>query len=245
MEVHLRRLGAEIELEADQPDQAALQIEIAHRICDELGLADVAPTIESLDALVKLSYGQVEEALASARRATSLLQRGTELPHLVWFRRHLVAKAAGEEADAVDSLARAVDAPDPCSRLVWIRRSPPGHDPGHTTSGRSSRPGIGAFPRSRKCAYRWQGSRSGDRSRGRTGPRFAGPCPIRPTSTSPIRSGAGGSECMRFLDEAHQQGADPRIEDVAIALGVSVATVRRDVAELRRTVSGLNTRGSR
>jgi hypothetical protein len=49
----------------------------------------------------------------------------------------------------------------------------------------------------------------------------------------------------RFLDEARHQGADPRIEDVANALGVSVATVRRDVAELRRTVSGLNTRGSR
>ena len=76
VEVHLRRLGAEIELEDNQPDQAELQIEIAHRICDELGLADVVPTIETLDALVKLSYGRVEEALASARRATSLLQRG-------------------------------------------------------------------------------------------------------------------------------------------------------------------------
>jgi DeoR/GlpR family transcriptional regulator of sugar metabolism len=49
----------------------------------------------------------------------------------------------------------------------------------------------------------------------------------------------------RFLTEAHLQGADPRIEDVATALEVSVATVRRDVAELRRTGSGLTTRGSR
>ena len=49
----------------------------------------------------------------------------------------------------------------------------------------------------------------------------------------------------RFLSEANRQGADPRIEDVAAALGVSVATVRRDVAELRRSGFGLTTRGSR
>ena len=49
----------------------------------------------------------------------------------------------------------------------------------------------------------------------------------------------------RFLSEANRQGADPRIEDVAVALGVSVATVRRDVAVLRRSGFGLTTRGSR
>ena len=49
----------------------------------------------------------------------------------------------------------------------------------------------------------------------------------------------------RLLSEANRQGADPRIEDVAAALGVSVATVRRDLSVLRHSDFGLTTRGSR
>jgi DNA-binding SARP family transcriptional activator/tetratricopeptide (TPR) repeat protein len=244
VEVHLRRLGVEVELEANEPDQAALQVEIARRLCDELGLADVAPTIESLDGLVKLSYGQVNEALNSARRATNLLQRGTELPHLVWFRRHLIAKAAGKDADAVDSLARAV------ALLTRILESFGADDRRLAmTRSRHVRAIIEArdrsFPQVEEMRLPLAGIPLGRSLKGGdwTQVRWTVSDPSDFDVTDPV--GRRRLRIRRFLDEARQQGADPRIEDVANALGVSVATVRRDVAELRRTVSGLNTRGSR
>lgn len=244
VEVHLRRLGVEIELEADQPDQAALQVEIAGRLCHELGLADVAPTIESLDALVKLSCGQIDQALSCARRATTLLQRGTELPHLVWFRRYLVAKAAGADAEAIDCLARAVelvtrvlDSFGPDDRRLAMTRVP------HVRSIIAARDRT--FVQTDEIRLPLAGIPLGRSLKGEDW------IQVRWTVTDPIDFdiadpvGRRRLRMHRFLDEARQQGADPRIEDVAMALGVSVATVRRDVAELRRTGSGMSTRGSR
>ncbi len=244
VEVHLRRLGVEVELEANEPDQAALQVEIARRLCDELGLADVAPTIESLDALVKLSYGQVDEALMSARRATNLLQRGTELPHLVWFRRYLVAKAAGADTDAVDSLARSValltrvlDSFGTDDRRLAITRA---HHVRAIIEARDR-----SFPQIQEIRLPLAGIPLGRSLKGGdwTQVRWTVSDPSDFDVPDPV--GRRRLRIRRFLDEAARQGADPRIEDVATALGVSVATVRRDVAELRRAGSGLSTRGSR
>jgi DNA-binding SARP family transcriptional activator/tetratricopeptide (TPR) repeat protein len=244
VEVHLRRLGVEVELEANQPDQAALQAGIASRICEELGLADVAPTIDSLDALVKLSQGLTEEALRAARRATNTLQRGTELPHLVWFRRYLVEMSAGEDAEAIDSLARAValltrilDSFGAEDRRLAMTRS---HHVRAIVEARDRR-----FPQSQEMRLPLAGIPLGRSLRGTDWiqVRWTVSDPSDFDTTDPV--GRRRLRIQRFLDEARQQGADPRIEDVATALGVSVATVRRDVAELRRTGSELNTRGSR
>jgi tetratricopeptide (TPR) repeat protein len=244
VEVHLRRLGVEIELEADQLDQAALQVEIASRLCDELGFTDVAPTIDSLDALVKLRCGEVDGALSSARRATSRLQRGTELPHLVWFRRHLVAKAAGADAEAVDSLARAVglltrilDSFGPDDRHLALTRA---HHVRSIVTARDR-----TFPQTQEMPLPLAGIPLGRslKEADWTKVRWTVTDPSDFDSADPVARRR--LRMHRFLTEAHLQGADPRIEDVATALEVSVATVRRDVAELRRTGSGLTTRGSR
>jgi DNA-binding SARP family transcriptional activator len=244
VEVHLRRLGAEIELEAEQNDQAALQVEIASRICGELGLADVAPTIDSLDAVVKSRLGHLEEALACARRATGNLQTGTELPHLVWFRRYLVERAAGEDAGAVDALERAVgllarvlDSFGPDDRRLAMTRS---HHIRSIVEARDQ-----TFPQTEEISLPRAGTPLGRSLKGTdwTKVRWTASDPADFKVVDPVERRR--RRMRRLLSEANRQGADPRIEDVAAALGVSVATVRRDLAVLRHSDFGLTTRGSR
>jgi len=49
----------------------------------------------------------------------------------------------------------------------------------------------------------------------------------------------------RLLDEAVAQGAAPTVEDLAAALGVSRATIKRDLAALRQRGEPVRTRGSK
>jgi biotin operon repressor len=49
----------------------------------------------------------------------------------------------------------------------------------------------------------------------------------------------------RLMAEASEQGGSPRIDDLADALGVSVATVRRDISLLRDLGFVVRTRGTR
>jgi biotin operon repressor len=50
---------------------------------------------------------------------------------------------------------------------------------------------------------------------------------------------------VRLAEQAEQQGGAPRVEDLAEALGASAATMRRDLASLRRSGIDITTRGSR
>jgi tetratricopeptide (TPR) repeat protein len=50
---------------------------------------------------------------------------------------------------------------------------------------------------------------------------------------------------LRLLEEAETQGGAPRLDDLAAALEVSVPTVKRDLAQLRKAGHAVKTRGSR
>ncbi len=50
---------------------------------------------------------------------------------------------------------------------------------------------------------------------------------------------------LRLVEEAEAQDAAPTIDHLATALGASSATVRRDIAELRKAGTTVNTRGHR
>lgn len=58
-------------------------------------------------------------------------------------------------------------------------------------------------------------------------------------------AGRRQARLSRLLGEAAEQGAAPAVEDLAAALVVSVPTVRRDLAALRRAGCPVETRGSR
>ena len=50
---------------------------------------------------------------------------------------------------------------------------------------------------------------------------------------------------LRLLREAEEQGGQPTVPHLAEAIGVSVATVKRDLQELRREGYEIRTRGTR
>ncbi len=54
-----------------------------------------------------------------------------------------------------------------------------------------------------------------------------------------------GRQLLRMLDEALVQNARPTVDDLAGAIGVSAATIRRDLATLRAAGHDVRTRGSR
>ena len=160
------------------------------------------------------------------------------------FRRHLVAKAAGEHTtrsirwpERLGLLTRVLDSFGAADRRLAMTRS---HHIRAIIEERDR-----SFPHIQEMRLPLAGIPLGRSLKGAdwTQVRWTVSDPSDFDIPDPV--GRRRLRIMRFLDEARQQGADPRIEDVSIALGVSVATVRRDVAELRRTVSGLSTRGSR
>jgi biotin operon repressor len=243
-EVHLRRLGARIALDAGDLTMARARIDEARAICADLDLKDVAPSLESLAAMAALESGDPALALDLAREATAMLEQGADEPHIVWYRRHVAAETAGEHEEARDSLAEAVRLLNALTDDLppEVRRSARTRVPDHraivaasehtfsteqtVTLPRVDVP-LGRPVRGDEWAeVRWivtDPSDSSIRNRGERRRR----------------------RLVRLAEQAEQQGGAPRVEDLAGALGASEATVRRDLAALRRSGVDVTTRGSR
>ena len=243
VEVHLRRLAAEIELDEERPIQAGEHVEFAARLCKELGLAAIVPTVESVASAVALKRGDAKEALRRARRATELLRTGTELPQLVWFRHYLAAKADGEDTEAEEALAYS------CDLLDRILDSLEQDDRKLATQAPQAKEIIGArdrtFPQSQLTNLPKAGVPVGrPLTKGdwvEVGWTVSDPSDFEKKDLVDRRH----RRLRRLLNEASKQGADPRVQDLATALDVSVSTVRRDLAGFRRSGDKVATRGSR
>ena len=244
VEVHLRRVAAEVELDAGSLTKADQHIELAVKLCNELGLADIAPTLESLASMVALRQGDGGAALIKARKATKMLRSGTELPHLVWFRLYVAADAGGEGSEgrhalrrASDQLEAVLDSLSATDRELARIRVP------ETEAIIYARDRT--FPRIREVTLP---SSSARRGRTLTDDDWI---KIRWTSSDPSDFDCPDpvanrhARMRRFVQEATHQGADPRVEDLAFALGASVSTIRRDLADLRRSGERISTRGHR
>jgi DNA-binding SARP family transcriptional activator len=244
LEAHLLRLAAQISLDEGHPEDARKLIEGATTICVDLGLDDVAPTVQSVAALTALAMGQAPRALTIARSASANLSPGVEQSHLVWYRHHLVATAVGVEAEAESSIAEAhtilrriIDSLDVEQREMAL-----GMVPEHAAI-------VTAYSRVQSHDVRVMIPRSGvPLGRALRSDDWIEVCwTISTPEDLAIEAPASRRRhrLLRLAAEAHDQGGAPRVEDLAEVLGVSGVTIRRDLTVLRRDGHRVPTRGRR
>ena len=244
VEVHLRRLGARIAIDDDRIDDARSHVKQASDLCDRLHLTDIAPTIEHVAAMLASAAGDADEALERSRVATRTLQKATEQPYVVWYGLHLAAHAAGADSEARESLNQARHRLDEVLARL---------QPDQKRSARSAVPEHREIIAARERMFSTERTIALPRvdvPRGRP-LRTEDWIDIRWTVSEPadldIEDEASRRQIRlaRLMAEAEDQGGSPRVVDLADALGVSRATIRRDLATMRRSGRRVSTRGSR
>ena len=244
VEVHLRRLGALIALTLKDTKLARTHATLALEACDDMGLRDVAPTVRSILAAVELAEGRIDQSLERARRATAELQPGSEQPYSVWFQHYVAATAAGEAAEAGEALTRSVALLEEILAQLddEARQTAIAGVPEHWRIFEAREQSFAVqlsmqLPRvdvpmgrrlreSDMIEVLWTVSEPDDA------------LVVDPRERRRLR-------VARLGTQAAQQGAVPRVGDLATALGISVATVRRDLSVLRASGSPVSTRGNR
>lgn len=244
VEVHLLRLKAEVHLADGALVEARAAVDRALALCADLGLRHVAPTVHALAAVVALAAGDQGEALTSATAAVESLHARTEQAYIVWYRRYLVANAAGRSRDARRALTVAVD----MLGDVLASLSPEDR----------------ASAKSRVLRHREildARDRTFDQLLTLLLPRRGTPLgrPVRPEEWAKVDVTVSAPSdfdtedtvarrrvrLCRVVAEAEDQGASPRVADLAAVLRVSVSTIRRDLAALREAGTVVHTRGSK
>jgi DNA-binding SARP family transcriptional activator len=244
LEAHLLRLAAQISLDEGRPEDAGKLIDGAIAICDDLGLDDVAPTVRSVAALVALDMGQTERALTLARSASTDLSPGVEQPHLVWYRHYRVAAAIGAEDEARAAVSEA--------NVILRRIIDDLEDEGRSRALNTvaeHRAIVDAFSRLTSQEVPVAIPRAGvPLGRALRADDWIDVTWTVSTPDDLIIDGEADRRrhrLVRLAEEAHEQGAAPRVEDFAAVLGVSSVTIRRDLTALRKAGLQVPTRGRR
>ncbi len=239
----LREL-ASFELDAGRIDEGLTHIEEAEAITEAAGMQNVTIKARALRGRLLLAAGRTEEAVRATASAVAELRPGTEHAYLVPFAysEALYSTQSGSEADHYLELAHRrlmemLEDLDDAEREIALARVP------------NHRLVVDAWleHRPRTVKHRVANANA--------------PCgrPLHPEEwTTVIWTVAAPSDAsindlvtrrrhriLRLLDEAAEQRAAPTIADLAAVLDASSATIRRDLAALRRDGHRINTRGSR
>jgi predicted ATPase len=235
---------ARCELEAGAYDSGLAHSEQALSICRQMGLGDLAASVRALQSRLLVSQGRPDEALVAATEAMAAIRPGIELAHLIPYALAvaLMANSRQAEADkylemAHDQLTRSLgDLPAlereralaavPAHKEVmaaWAQRRPRRSQHVVTRAGVPTGRPVAEHER---LLITWTLH-----------------TPADDEITDPVARRRLRLE--RLLEEAAAQGGAPTVEDLAAALKASVATVRRDLAALRRSGSPAPTRGAR
>jgi tetratricopeptide (TPR) repeat protein len=216
----------------------------AEALCKDHGMNDLVVAVRALVARLYLRDGNLEKAAEYARRAMREIRPGIELAHMVPFSMGEVLEAQGERDEAMRYFVQSHDL------LVGALR---GLDERHLAMS------LENVPAHRIVHEKWR-SQQAEIVEVRL-PSIAAPTgrpltdsdhvTVRWTVHDPTdnsvddRASRRHVRLIRLLGEAANQQAVPTVEHLAKAVGASSATVRRDLALLRRQGSAVATRGSR
>ncbi len=240
---HLRSL-AMLLLDIGEHRAALETLDRADRLSAETGLDDLAVELTSIRGAVLAADGGGKEALRFTSDAVTRLTSGVERPYLVLHRHALAARAVGEsEAERGASLEasrlldEALSGLSDDDRGLAIARVPEYAEIFDAASRFS--------PKTIQVRLPVAGAPTG-RTLGEEDV-----LAVTWTVDHPDDDAAGSTIdrrrhiLLRLLTEARAAGAEPSIEHLAEALGVSESTVRRDLEALRDVGHDATTRGRR
>jgi hypothetical protein len=240
----LQVLAARARLAIDQrhPNQACADGREAVGVGIEIDARSFLPMLYAVLADAEAASGDLDEARATARGGTELVDEFTHVPHLAWWSLSRASRAAGDLADADSALETA---------WMWVEHMMRNLSLDDRKQALDSNPVLTAIERA------WAGLQPEvitvelpaiDAPSGR---------PLRAEDHVTVlwtvaqrddphdARTARAARLVRLADEAARQGAAPTVDHLAAALGASRSTVRRTLADLRAEGIDVITRGAR
>ncbi len=235
---------AAMELENGSVESGIEHIFEAEALCREFGMNDLLVGVRALAGRLLLKAGQIEEALEWSSRAMRELRKGVEFAHLVPLALGEVHAELGNTEEAAHYVGEAhkqlttmlLDLDPESQKLSWTK-----------------------VPSHRAILSRWESVAPVQREVLLSSVEAPLGRPLRddeqvavswtlrlPTDAqiaSPVERRR--QQVLRLLGEAEAAGAAATVADLSTALGVSIATVRRDLSALRDSGHEITTRGSR
>jgi tetratricopeptide (TPR) repeat protein len=244
LSAQILRAYATAEVEAGTIESGMTHAKEAIRICDSAGMQDLRISVLPVLARLLLATGQPQRALELTSEAMRHLRSGIEMSHLIPLVHASALKAVGSrtEADSHFDLA-----------YRGLMRLLAGLEREHRDRALNDVPGH------REIVERWLerrprqievriASAQAPSGRALTDDEYV---PVTWTISDPSdgtitdRLVQRRHRMLRLLAEAAEQGGSPTVADLADALQVATATVRRDLAALRDAGRNVATRGTR
>lgn len=219
--------------------QALAALQEAHSLHDGLNEWEMAAEINAHLVHAYLGMAQPGQALACSRRAVLSLMQGARTADIkveVYFAHALALEANGQNAAAIDYLRRACAAlfeaaarfQDEAARQALFQR-----DPITRRLMQAARQhGIEALAAGHTVT-RWLASGDGQPAAQVAWTVDDGP-PDHALRLAQGEIALRRARLARLIQQAESQGIQPKIGDLAAALGVSTRTIQRDLAHLRK-----------
>ena len=235
---------ANVLLDQRRPESALERLDTANAICQELGFKDLAIGLRASRGLALLMLGQPEAALAATAEAVAHLSPGVERAYRIPFAHYQVLTMLG----CADEARAALDQAHQLLMKLLSGLSP-----------EQQAMSAMCVPEHRAILAAWQAMQPRRATVHLAQISAPSGRPLREdeqievtwTLSTPEGEASGGQagrrhyRLLRLLREAEEQGAAPTVNDLADALNVSYATIRRDLAALHRSGQSARTQGDR